>query len=133
MNIEKFGHRRWALNTNELKREPLNTVDHNAVTIVRKREGGSSWMKCIHENELNGKTVLGHVPKLMALWVTEFLKRPTNKGRAVVKGKRVNRGGSYGLEISCECCFRGDDFSIQWLKSKLEWQGCEKFPRVRGL
>ena len=62
----------------------------------------------------------------MALWVTKCLKRPTNKGRAVVKGKGVNRGVSYGLEISCEYCFIGDDFSIQWLKSKLEAQGCEK-------
>ena len=112
MNIKKFGHRRWALNTDELTRETLNTVDHNAVAIVRKREGGSSWRKCIHENELNGETVVGHVPKLMALWVTKCLKRPTNKGRTVVKGKGVNRGASYGLEISCEHCFIGDDFSI---------------------
>ena len=91
----------------ELKREPLNAVDNNAVAIVRKR---------VHENEFNGETVLGHVPKLMALWLTKFLKRPTNKGRAVVKGKRVNRGVGYGLEIPCEYCFTGDDFSIQWLK-----------------
>ena len=88
----------------ELEREPLNTVDHNAVVIVRKREGWP-WRyrrKCIHENELNGETVLGHVPKLMALWLTKFLKRPTNKGRAVMKGKHVNRGADYSLEISCE-------------------------------
>ena len=45
----------------------------------------------IHENELNDETVLGHVPKLMALWVTKFLRRASNKGRAVVKGKRVKR------------------------------------------
>ena len=57
----------------ELKREPLNTVDNNAVAIVRKREGGRSRRKCIHENEFNGETVLGHVPKLMALWLTKFL------------------------------------------------------------
>lgn len=72
-------------------------VDHNAVAIVRKREGGlRSRRKCIHENELNGETLLGHVPKLMALWLTKLLKRPTNKGRAVVKGKHVNRGAGYG-------------------------------------
>ena len=107
----------------ELKREPLNAVDNNAVAIVRKREGGRSRRKCIHENEFNGETVLGHVPKLMALWLTKFLKRPTNKGRAVVKGKRVNKGAGYGLEIPCEYCFTGGEFSIQWLKSKLEEQG----------
>ena len=86
----------------ELKREPLNTVDHNAVAIVRKREGGRSRRKCIHENEFNGETFLGHVAKLMALWLTKFLKWPTNKGRAVVKGKRVNRGAGCGLEIPRE-------------------------------
>ena len=48
--------------------------------------------------------------------------QPTNKGRAVVKGKRVNRGVCYGLEIPCEYCFTGDEFSIQWLKSKREEQ-----------
>ena len=80
----------------KLKREPLNAVDNNAVAIVRIREGGRSRRKCIHENEFNGKTVLGHVPKLMALWLTKFLKRPTNEGRAVVKGKRVNREAGYG-------------------------------------
>ena len=58
----------------------------------------------------------------MALCLTKFLTRPTNKGRAVVKGKRVNRGAGYGLEIPCEYCFAGDEFSIQWLKSKLEEQ-----------
>ena len=94
-----------------------------SVAIVRKREGWRCRRKCIHENELNGETVLGHVPKLMALWLTKILKRPTKKGRAVVKGKRVNRGASYGLEIPCEYCFTGDEFSIQWLKSKLEEQG----------
>lgn len=72
MNMRKFGH--WS---------HLTRLITNAVAIVRKREGGRSRRKCIHENELNGETGLGHVPKLMALWLTKFLKRPTNKGRAV--------------------------------------------------
>ena len=42
--------------------------------------------------------VIGHVPKLMALWLT-------NSGKAVIKGKRVNRGGGYGLEVPCEYRF----------------------------
>ena len=97
----------------ELRRGPLNTVDHNAVAIVRKRGGGKSRRKCIDENEINGGTVLGHVPKLMALWLTKFLKRPTNKERAVAKGKRVNRAAGYGLEIPCEYCFTGDKLKIK--------------------
>ena len=62
-------------------------------------EGGMSKRKCVHENELNGETVLGHVPKLMALWLTKFLKMATNKGRAVVKGKRVNRGAGNSMRV----------------------------------
>ena len=63
--------------------------------------------------------VLGHAPKLMALWLTKFLKRQTNSGKVIVKGKHVNRGGGYGLEIPCEYHFHGDTFSCQWLKGKL--------------
>ena len=48
---------------------------------------------------------------------------PANKGRAVVKGKRVKRGAAYGLEIPCEYLLTGDEFSIQCLKSKHEEQG----------
>ena len=43
----------------------------------------------------------------MALWLAKLIERPTNKGRAVVKGKRVNRGAGYGLEIPCEYHFTG--------------------------
>ena len=67
--------------------------------------------------------VIGHVPKLMAIWVTKFLKRASNSGKAVIRGKRVNRGGSYGLEIPSKFHFTGDEFSINWLKEKLEKEG----------
>ena len=78
------------------------------------------------ENQVgNDYEVLGHVPKLMAIWLTKFLKRGTNNGKAVVKGKRVNRGGGYGLEVPCEYFFTGDKFSISWLKTKLEKEGFE--------
>ena len=57
----------------------------------------------------------------MATWLTKFLKRVTNSGKAVIKGKRVNRGGGYGLEIPFQ--FVGDAFSISRLKEKLQKQG----------
>ena len=57
--------------------------------------------------------------------ITKFLTRGTNNGKAVVKGKRVNRGGGYGLEVPCEYFFKGDKFSISWLKTKLEKEGFE--------
>ena len=70
-------------------------VVHNAVAIISKRECGMSRRKCIHENELNGKVVLGNVLKLVSLLHTRFLKRPIKKGRAAVKGDCVNRGTVY--------------------------------------
>ena len=54
-----------------------------------------SRRKCIHQSELNGKVVLGHILKLVALLHTKFLKRPINKGRAAVEGDCVNRAAVY--------------------------------------
>ena len=51
----------------------------------------------------------------MAIWLTKFLKQATNIGKVVIKGKRVNRGSGYGLQIPCEYQFMGDAFSISWL------------------
>ena len=52
--------------------------------------------------------VVGHVPKLMAQWVTKFLKRASNSGTVVITRKWVNRGAGYGLELPCEFKFQGD-------------------------
>ena len=63
--------------------------------------------------------VIGHIPKLMATWLTRFLKRHINCGKVVIKGKRVNRGGGFGLEVPCEYNFEGDNFSCVRLHRKL--------------
>ena len=63
--------------------------------------------------------VIGHVPALMATWLSKFLKRPTNCAKVIIKGKRVNRGGGYGLEVPCKYIFEGDSFSCSWLQAKL--------------
>ena len=44
----------------------------------------------------------------------------------MVKGKQVNRGESYGLEISWEYTLESNSFSITWLKNKLIIK--EEFP-----
>ena len=62
--------------------------------------------------------VTGHVPTLMATWLTRFLKRQTNQGRLVIKEKRVNRRGDSGLKVSCEYIFEGDDLFCEWLHRK---------------
>ncbi len=64
--------------------------------------------------------VVGHIPKLMSRWVTKFFKRATNSGTVIIKGKRVNRGAGYGVELPCKFTFKGDSFSCSWLKDKLK-------------
>ena len=56
----------------------------------------------------------------MATWLIKFVKRPTNCGKAIIKGKRVNRGGGYGFQVPCEYLFEGDTFSYGWLQAKLK-------------
>ena len=117
---------------NPLKREPNNTADENAVAVVQLQipsanqepVHSSAQKRSGHANEVTDlMEVVGHVPKLMAVWLTKFLKRPTNSGKVVITGKRVNRGGGYGLEIPCEYIFQGDLFSCNWLKDKLINEG----------
>ena len=56
--------------------------------------------------------------------VNNFFFRGTDKGKTVERGKRVNRGARYGLEIPCQYIFNGDtQMSLPWLKSKLECLG----------
>lgn len=123
----------------ELKREPENKEDSNAVAVVRNKQRrvlrkrrvqpGRTAKKSLaspfcHPNEMNANfQVIGHAPKLMAIWLTKFLKRATNSSKVVVRGKRVNRGGGYGLEVPCVYSFTGDAFSIGWLKAKLTKEG----------
>ena len=64
--------------------------------------------------------VVGHVLKLMAQWVTKFLKRASNSVTVVITGKRINRGAGYGLELPCEFKFQGGKYSCDWLKEKLK-------------
>ena len=59
----------------------------------------------------------------MASCVSKFLKRASNSGKVIVKGKRINRGASYGLEIPCVYKFSGDPFSQSWLKIKINKSG----------
>ena len=58
-----------------LRREPENVVDVNAVSVLTEMDH-----------------VVGHLPKLMARWVSKFLKRLTNHGKVVVTEMKVNRG-----------------------------------------
>ena len=74
-----------------LKREQDNTEDKFAVAVVKSG------------------AVVGHVPKKLAPTVFQFLKRDCNKGLGRIIGKRINRGGGYGLEAHCKFCLYGPE------------------------
>ena len=48
------------------------------------------------------------------------MKIPNTSIEVEVVGKRVNRGGGYGLEIPVLCRFYGPEKLINWLISRLE-------------
>ena len=107
----------------KLMREPTKEKDVNAVAVVRPKPDQVQTERAVdfHPNILNKEfEVIGQVPKLMATWLTRFLKRHTNCGKVVIKGKRVNRGGGFGLEVPCEYIFEGDNFSCEWLHRSIK-------------
>ena len=45
----------------------------------------------------------------------------------VIKGKPVNRGGDFSLEVLCEYIFEGDNLSCEWLhriEEKFDVESC---------
>ena len=62
--------------------EPANSVDRNAVAVMKGR-------------------VVGHIPFNLPPIISLFLRRDVNKAFARVNGGKVNRGAGYGLEIQC--------------------------------
>ena len=54
----------------------------------------------------------------MATWLITFLKRQTNCGRVVIKEKRVDRRGGFGLKVPREYIFEKDDLFCEWLHRK---------------
>ena len=67
-----------------------------------------------HPNDVTDlMKVVVHVPKLMAVWLSKFLKRPTNSRKVVITGKRVSRGGGYSLELPWEYVLQVELFSCK--------------------
>ena len=95
-----------------LKRKPNNKKDNNAVAVVRplisldisesQQSSGSPRTnrrarQTFHSNTVDEQEdeIPGHIPCRIALFVSTFLKRLTNKGKVVVTGRRVSRGAGY--------------------------------------
>ena len=53
----------------------------------------------------------------------KFISLPNHSIRVCVKGKRINFGVGYGLEIPAECVFYGNEKAIQWAKRILDGVG----------
>ena len=79
------------------RQEPSNEVDKNVVAIIRS----GSWEK-------EGKTC------------SMFLKVPNTLLEFQVVGKRLNRGGAYGLAIPVIYRFYGQEKLVNWLIKKIE-------------
>lgn len=112
----------WPANIGDvlsLKREPDNIQDPEAVAVLSfDHEIVTNGLAAGLKSMDNGM-IVGHVPKLITKYISRYLKRATNSGDIVVKAAKVNRGAGYGLEIPCLLRFTGDDFSVNWLKEKL--------------
>ena len=50
----------------------------------------------------------------------KFLSLPNHNIRVCVKGKRINRGVGYGVEIPTEYILDGNEKAIQWAKRTLD-------------
>ena len=88
-----------------LKREQDNREDKFAVAVVKSG------------------AVVGHVPKKLAPVVSQFLKRDCNTGVAHITGKRINRGGGYGLKAPCKFCLYGPEPYLRRLKDVVDAAG----------
>ena len=50
----------------------------------------------------------------------KLLSLPNHSIRTCVKGKKINRGVGYGLEIPADYIFYGNEKAIQWAKRTLD-------------
>ena len=93
--------------TLKCRQEPSNEVDKNVVAIIRS----DLWEK---------QTIVGHVLLNISKTYSMFLKVPNTSIEVQVVGKRLNRGGGYGLEIPVIYRFYGQEKLANWLIKKIE-------------
>lgn len=86
--------------------EPNNTHDANAVAIIRE--------------DANSKITVGHAPFSLSAIFKRFLTLPGSQITFTVSGKRVNRGGGYGLEIPVLARLSGPTKGVDWAQKKVE-------------
>ena len=87
--------------------EPTNKEDENAVKITRI-------------DSLGVEVIVGHLPKNISKASSMFLTLPHTSIQTEVVGKRINRGGGYGLEIPVRYNFKGPSKGLKWLLKKIK-------------
>ena len=60
--------------------------------------------------------VVGHIPLAISKCISLFL---TLSKETKVTGKRINRGGGYGLEVPCKYRISGQEKAVDWRKRKV--------------
>ena len=51
--------------------------------------------------------------------VRQFLEISSSTVTCTVPGKRVNRGGGYGLEVPCQYSSKGNSLAVKWLSERI--------------
>ena len=59
--------------------------------------------------------VMGHIRLAISKCISLFLTVP---GTFLETGKRINRGGGYGLEVPCKYRISGQEKAVHWIKRK---------------
>ena len=62
--------------------------------------------------------VVGLIPLVISKCISLFLKLPGSFLETKVTGKRINRGGGYGLQVPCKYCISGQEKAVDWIKRK---------------
>ena len=67
----------------------------------------------IHRDDMVNTRVVGHVPLNYAPIFNKFLSLPNHHIPCCVTGKRMNRGGGFGLEVPVDYIFYGKEKGYQ--------------------
>ena len=100
-----------------LKPEPSNQYDQNAIAIIKE--------------DIDSQKIVGHAPQMLSKILKMFVSLPEARISCVVMGKRVNRGGGYGLEIPIKVRLEGNSKAVAWAKKKIESLYKSHYDRVK--
>ena len=61
---------------------------------------------------------VGHIPLAISKCIFLFLTLQASFLETKVTGKRINRGGGYGLEVPCKYRISEQEKAVDWIKRK---------------